>query len=132
MKTIFNAKGYINFIYTPAGLTFKINRREDMLNEMLSFSDTESYKKACNEELDKSLNVEVMDTLMDGKEFFNNVDNHCIIDYDGYIENIFVDGYISNIGLAHEGIFEGKFLLNGEAFNQLCKEHDVKVDWRNR
>jgi hypothetical protein len=70
--------------------------------------------------------------LMSGKEFFENVTGGAFIDYDGHIADVFVDGYVSNLGLSHRGLHQGNFLLNGDAWLEYCDEFDIKVNWANK
>lgn len=70
--------------------------------------------------------------MMSGKDFLKSVQDHYFIDYDGSLCNIFVDGYMTNLGLAEEGICQGKFLITGDFFKELCESHDVMVNWANK
>ena len=70
--------------------------------------------------------------LIPGKEFIKHVDSGCIIDEDGSIANIFVDSYESNLGLTHKGFTGGHFLVDKEAFLDICKNHKVIVNWANK
>lgn len=55
-----------------------------------------------------------------------------IIDDDGSIANVFVDGYDSNLGLHHKGLSDGSFLVDKETFLSICAEHKVEVNWANK
>ena len=70
--------------------------------------------------------------LFDGKEFLEDVRNKCIIDYDGSLEHIFVNGFESNLGLASNDFCQGKFLVMEDVFEELCEEYNIKVDWAGR
>lgn len=70
--------------------------------------------------------------LISGKKFLENVREGCFIDYDGCISHIFVDGYDTNLGLFEGGICQGKFIVDGNAFETICNEHEVLVDWANK
>ena len=76
-------------------------------------------------------NKDVYD-LMSGTEFIKHVDSGSIIDYDGSIANIFVDGYDSNLGLFHKGICQGGFLVDRETFLDICDDYKVEVNWANK
>ena len=70
--------------------------------------------------------------MFDGKEFLNDVEHNCISDYDGHISEIFVDGYISNLGLTHDNLTQGKFLVSSNMWEIICENYDVKVNWVNK
>lgn len=70
--------------------------------------------------------------LFDGKEFLEDVRNKCIIDYDGSLEHIFVNGFESNLGLASNDFCQGKFLVMEDVFEELCEEYNIKVDWAGK
>lgn len=70
--------------------------------------------------------------LFDGKEFLETVEGGCIIDYDGSIADVFVDGYVSNLGLATDNLTQGKFLVDAEVWKDICDEFKVEVNWANK
>jgi len=71
--------------------------------------------------------------LMSGENFYKCVDCGGFIDYDGSIAEIFINGYISNLGLRHRGICDGgTFIVNGTNFKKICEEYKVEVNWANR
>lgn len=71
--------------------------------------------------------------VFDGKEFLNEVLAGGIMDYDGFIGPIIVDGYSSNLGLfTTDGFNQGRFAVDAKVFEELCKEHDIQVVWHNR
>lgn len=70
--------------------------------------------------------------LMSGEEYLSQVRCGGFIDYDGAISEIFVDSYVSNLGLNECGICQGKFLVNGDIFEELCKIHKIEVNWANK
>ena len=70
--------------------------------------------------------------LMSGEEFLHDVDNGLLIDYDGSLAEVFVDGYISNLGLRHMGIRQGQFLTTKEFWENLMKTSKIEVNWANK
>ena len=68
---------------------------------------------------------------MDGKEFLEYVEGGDFIDSDGSLSAIYVDGYLSNLGLNYRGICQGDFLVSGKVFKGICEKHHVLVDWAN-
>ena len=70
--------------------------------------------------------------LMSGHDFFEDVDNNSITDYDGMLGNVYVDGYKSNLGLCHGNFCQGGFLVDGETWLSICDDHKVEVEWCNK
>lgn len=70
--------------------------------------------------------------LISGKEFIEMIDDHFITDYDGSLSEIFLDGYVSNLGIAHEDFEQGKFLMDKEMFLEVCDKFKVEVNWANK
>lgn len=70
--------------------------------------------------------------LFDGKEFLEHVQDGYITDYDGSIATVFVDGYISNLGLATDNLTQGKFLVSAEVWKDICNEFKIEVNWANK
>ena len=54
------------------------------------------------------------------------------IDYDGTMACVWADGYITNLGLCHAGLCQGKFLVDGDMWLDICRRYDVVVEWCNR
>ena len=69
---------------------------------------------------------------MSGHDFFEDVDNRCIINNDGILGNVYVDGYKSNLGLYHGNFCQGGFLVDGETWLSICDDHKVEVEWCNK
>lgn len=72
--------------------------------------------------------------LMTGESFLDEIRSGCIIDEDGSLANIIVDGYISDIGLVSKNrhFMQGDFLCEEDMFKELCDEHTVLVNWANK
>lgn len=70
--------------------------------------------------------------IMSGKDFYEDVDCGGIIDYDGCIGEVYIDGYVSNLGLHHRGLLQGGFPVDGPTWLGLCKDHDIEVEWCNK
>lgn len=111
-KTIYTPKGVITFIYSEGEIKYTT---EDYKPEMLDFYEKKIYGD-----------------LMSGKEFYECVDGGCIIDYDGILGEVFVNGYVSNLGLCHRGLCQGYFIVDGETWLDICDEFDVEVEWCNK
>ena len=71
--------------------------------------------------------------LMSGEEFLEAVQSGYFTNYDGHVSTIFVDGYISNLGLYTESGFEcDGFQVDEELWLQICDNYKVEVNWVNR
>lgn len=75
---------------------------------------------------------EVIGDLMSGEEFYADVDDRCIMDYDGTMAYVWADGYITNLGLCHKGLCQGDFLVDGDMWLDICRKYDIVVEWCNR
>lgn len=71
--------------------------------------------------------------LFSGEEFLKMVQDHSIINYDGTVADVFVDGYKSNLGLYTDNGFEcGGFQVDDELWLQICDNYKVEVNWANK
>lgn len=123
----FEALGKITFCHTNEGLKYFIQSAE----ETPAYISNEN--KANYIQLNKEMHYQKwISDIMSGKSFFEAVDAGCFIDYDGTLSCIYVDGYLSNLGLCHGGICQGEFLVDGDTFQEICKNHHVLVDWANK
>lgn len=75
---------------------------------------------------------EVIGDLMSGEIFYNCVDGGLFMDYDGSMSHVWADGYITNLGLCHEGLCQGEFLVDGDMWLDICRRYDIVVEWCNR
>ena len=70
--------------------------------------------------------------LFDGKEFLKRVQDGGIMDDDGCMSTVFVDGYISNLGLATDNLTQGNFLVSASVWKDICNNYKVEVNWANK
>lgn len=70
--------------------------------------------------------------LIPGKDFLNLVQEGYITDYDGDVAGVYVDGFLSNLGLSCGDFNAGAFLLGEEMWADLCNQFDIQVNWANR
>lgn len=76
--------------------------------------------------------VDIYD-LYSGEEFLDLVRDCCIMNYDGIVADVFVDGYKSNLGLYSENGFEsGAFKVDEELWLHICDNYKVEVNWANK
>ena len=119
MENKYEAKGYLDFLLGMNGLQSVTKHKEGALRPFGGEDFFNWFEK----------NIYF---LMSGEEFFNSVDSGIIIDYDGSLAEVFVDGFISNLGLCHKGLKQGKFLVDGKTWLSICKNHKVEVNWANK
>ena len=105
-------KGYMCFFYDVDGMNY--------------------YTREWEDEFEQQYRRDFVYDLFDGERFLNDVRSNGFNNYDGHISEIYVDGYKTNLGLYETGICQGKFIVSGDVFEYLCKNHDVKVNWANK
>lgn len=76
--------------------------------------------------------IRICGDLMTGKEFYEDVDCGGIINYDGILGKVFIDGFESNLGLTHRGLSQGGFMVDGGTWLTLCDDFDIMVEWCNK
>ena len=111
-KTTYQPKGRIIFVFSDDEMKYF---KEDYEEHMLDFYE----RRICGD-------------LMRGKDFLEDVDGGCIMDYDGVLSEVFVDGYRSNLGLCHRGLCQGGFIVDGDTWLDICEEFNVEVEWCNK
>ena len=128
----YKAKGTALFRLGPDGIEMSIYDRDNYFkHESQYFSDVNE----CNAVVDQIYNWQLTKSiygLFDGKDFLKMVQDGCIIDYDGYIADVFVDGYESNLGLATDNLTSSGFLVSEEIWKDICEEYKVEVNWVNK
>lgn len=100
------------------------------LKGYLNFAYVDGEAQYCTE--DHPLEINICGDMMSGKEFYEHVDSTYIIDYDGILGDVYVNGYKSNLGLSHKGLHQGDFMVDGETWLELCDEFDIEVEWCNK
>lgn len=120
----FISKGDIDFAYGKDGMMYRVWELEDLRRLYHGVLTDDVIKEThCSHNLYD---------LFTGKEFLSMIEDGGIIDYDGDLCNIFVDGYNSNLGIVDKGFCQGKFLVTTEIFRELCDKHDINVNWANK
>ena len=125
MKITYSAQGTLDFVATIDDIKVAIKDKEWHRKDW-AFDST--FEMMWEDRFSKN----VYD-LMSGKRFLEYVNSGCITNYDGHIANVFVDGYISNLGIYVEnGFNDGDFLVNEELWLQICDNYKVEVNWVNK
>lgn len=138
----YKAKGYMTFglCLDEEGyiLKYRLYKLEDILDDRMKWlsdipnlPDYDNILENLREEVQLDNTYEIY-YLMDGMEFLNAVLDGSIMDYDGTLSDIFIDGYKSNLGLATEGLEQGEFLVDENLFKQICEQYKVEVNWANK
>ena len=120
----FISKGDIDFVYGKDGMMHRVWQLEDLRR---------LYHGVLTDDMIKDMHCtyNIYD-LFSGKEFLQMVEEDCIIDYDGSLSDIFVDGYKSNLEFVANNFCQGKFLVTTEIFRELCDEYNIQVNWANK
>ena len=124
------ADGYITFRYTMRGIEIQYKNHDDILQQLGHEPGTDPIFEDNIKE--KYPEQHLIADLLTGNDFLEMVDNNTIMDYDGTLSGIYVDGYLSNIGLSHNNFEQGNFLLDHDAFWDLCDTYRVIVNWASQ
>lgn len=129
----FESKGIATFYFGKNGIevAFKDKEKDELADFLRSQLPLEITEDAIKTELDNKYKYELYD-LMDGKEFIEDIKNKCLMDYDGFVVNVFVNGYESNLGLHHSTLNIDGFKVTLEKFEEMCNTYDIKVNWANK
>lgn len=95
------------------------------------YRDDEMCNEIINQKYEWEFTKDIYD-LIDGQEFLEFVQTGSFIDYDGYIKDVFVDGYKSNLGLATDNLTSGDFLVDEKVWADICEVYKVEVNWVNK
>lgn len=124
MEKEFLSKGYLTFYLTEKGLSSRIISREEYLSANF-----------CNHSIEALLNIidfkfsKPIYDMFHGLEFVRMIENGNINYHDGFISEIYVDGYLSNLGIITDTFECGEFLVFSDVFKEICSKHDVLVNW---
>lgn len=123
----YQSKGFMLFqLDDDFDFAYRIVTVDDVLSQY-----PEGLRDELRPEIIKTFVHPVYD-LMPGKEFLDAVRSSCIMNDDGILSDIFVDGFVTNLGLSEARFSQGKFLVSGRVFEQFCNEHEVFVNWANK
>ena len=123
-------KGFMIFRLGPAGLETETITVDDIVQDF-DTTDSNLLDVLIDGVVKNKLTIQEY-SLMSGSEFLSSVDSTCIIDDDGSISEVVVDGFISNLGLSHKGFSQGEFLVTYDVWKYICSNHDVVVNWANK
>ena len=123
-------KGFMIFRLGHAGLESKTITADDMVQEF-DTTDSNVLDLLIDGVVKNKLTIQEY-SLMSGSAFLSLVDSTCIIDDDGLLSEVLVDGFISNLGLSHKHFSQGDFLVTYDVWKDICSNHDVVVNWANK
>ena len=130
--TQYNAKGWIEFSLGIDGIEYRIYDRDYYLRREKAYIRDDAFCEEVVEHMYRHNFTRDIYDLIGGKEFLKNVQEGYFTDYDGTIADVFVDGYISNIGLATDNLTKGSFLVSADMWEKICDEFKVEVNWANK
>ena len=128
----YKANGYIEFSLGKYGIEYRIYNRDYYLKREKGYINDDAWCQEMVEHMYRHNFTKDIYDLIDGKEFLEAVQGCCFTEYDGTISDIFVDGYISNLGLTTNNLTKGKFLVTAELWEEICDEFKVEVNWANK
>ena len=129
-RTGLGEEEYETIIY---GQDYYTNRFRDALGSQITLNVTvqAATKQYYEEHFTYAEHV-----LMPGKAFLEDVLNGNLRSEYGYVDQIFVDGYVSNLslctGVADRPLSDGGCLVNAETFRSICNKFEVYVNWVDR
>lgn len=124
-------KGFMTFRLGPAGLESQTTTIDDMVKDFTNSTDQNFIDVLVEGIVKNKLTVQEY-SIMSGIEFLDAVNSTCIIDDDGSLSEVLVDGFISNLGLSHKNFSQGDFLVTYDVWRSICSNHDVVVNWANK
>lgn len=119
---------------TNGYITFFVDQNQQIAHHIVTKKEIlNDYPEIIRQTASDHLFTHLISHMFSGLDFLDHVKQHGITDDDGDIQHIFVDEMESNLGLYYPSSFEqGSFLVCAEQFEEICKNHDVKVDWANK
>lgn len=131
---VYYANGYKTFYYSSGGINTETVSIDDIVKEACEYdNDGDSdngFKDYVLDSVKSKLEYEIYD-IMSGLEFLSHIKCGTIINSDGLLSEVFIDGYKSNLGLISKNFSQGEFLVDEETFMNICKTHKVEVNWAN-
>ena len=124
-------KGFMIFRLGPAGLESNTVTVDEIAADFANTADSNTLENLMDVVMTNRLTVQEY-SLMSGSRFLSLVDNTCIMDDDGMISEVIVDGFVSNLGLSHKDFSQGEFLVTYDVWKYICSNHDVVVNWANK
>ena len=130
-KDKFEAKGLIIFFISKNDELFTVKFDKDYYTEMYK-QYGEIGKQMLADKYERDFTFDIYH-LISGKELLNCVKCSGFTDYDGYIKDVYVDDFKSNVGLISDNLISGgDFYMDEDAWSNLCENYDVKVNWVNK
>lgn len=129
-KTTYLSKGEIWFRLSKDGIETQIFDKEYYLNYWKKITPSNA-KNVVEYKYNTEFTHRIYH-LLSGEEFLNYVKEGYFIDSDGCIGDVFVNGYVSNLGLFTDNLSGGPFLVDENMWLDICKKYKVEVNWINK
>lgn len=136
----YKAKGTMTYAvhFDTKSCSYELLFREETVEDIIEhtakrmcISKTDECRKTLEEYIIGQYTSDIYD-LIPGEKFLEDVRGRAFIDSDGELCEIYVDGFKTNLGLCKAGICQGYLLLTGDAFEDLCENRKVEVNWANK
>lgn len=116
---------YKNIIIKPRG---KVIFRHCSYNEKKYEAEVLNY----DDDRASMSEYSVIGDLFTGDDFLACARCGGIMDYDGCLGNVYINGYETNLGLSCNGLHQGYFQVDESTWEDICDEYDVMVEWCNK
>ena len=114
-------------------MLFALNENNEVIVKRIKAEDVlQAYSKDAREDIRKWHFSKTIYDLIEGEEFAKMVESGCIINDDGTLANVFVDGFDSNLGLVGRGFDQGNFIVTIDKFLDICTRHEIFVNWAGK
>ena len=114
-------------------MSFALNENDEVIVKRIKAEDVlQTYSKDAKEEIRHKYYSPRIYHLIKGKDFVDMVETGCIIDDDGTLANVFVDGFDSNLGLVGREFDQGNFIVTIDKFLDICTRHEIFVNWAGK
>lgn len=120
--------GFYNYYYNLGQINCDICTIEEIKKDINNYTNDSMITN----NIIKSKIVKPLYDVLSGLSFLKSVKEKYISNNDGTVIDIFVDGYISNIGLKTNYYSCGNFMLGEQDWKDFCKKHKVLVNFAHK
>ena len=120
----YKSKGFARFAIINNEVKISYLNKKYFINQHENIKNKDEFNKL----LDDTFKVQV-GKLLTGEEFLEQVKTLNIQTYNGYLYEVFIDKYRSNLGLVYDNFIGGEFLVDENKWLEICKKHKVEVYW---
>ena len=129
-KEVYKSQGVQEFVFSCGEKSsegrVKIVRYDKNFFMKGTSGTDEEKEKQFNEKFTFSVH-----NLMTGEDFLKQVDDGYLTIATGHVQEIFVNGYKSNLAFYHPtyGHYGNGFLVDDQTFKKMCDTFDIEVNW---